>query len=381
MEGLLRASYPDGTMVPPVVLFDPQRPALERAQLGACARGLHLAHFSQMQPAQTWLFLNADLEGFLLADDGPSRFAELLQQHGVAPHQVVLEILEHAIDNIDDLARAIQGFRELGCLIAVDDFGAGHSNLDRLWRLAPDIVKLDRLLVRDAAHQARARAVLPRLVALLHEVGALVLTEGVETEAEGLLALESQCDFVQGFWFARPAADPPDDQLITPRLDLLWQDHASREQRRHDAALHLQNTSIRAFRLTASRLASGQALAQAAIPLLAQPDVLRCFVLDDAGRQLGDNLEPDDVVVHCLQRQQRFSPLANTRDALWSRRTYFRQAMRQPGQVQCTSPYLSMTEPTPCITLSMAIDMGDCYQVLCADLRWHDPDALGEVLR
>lgn len=145
----------------------------------------------------------------MLADDGPSRFAELLQQHGVAPHQVVLEILEHAIDNIDDLAHAIQGFRELGCLIAVDDFGAGHSNLDRLWRLAPDIVKLDRLLVRDAAHQARARAVLPRLVALLHEVGALVLTEGVETEAEGLLALESQCDFVQGFWFARPAADPP----------------------------------------------------------------------------------------------------------------------------------------------------------------------------
>ena len=70
-------------------------------------------------------------------------------------------------------------------MIAVDDFGAGHANIDRLWRLEPDIVKLDRSLLRDASQTRQARALYPRLVAMLQEIGALVVAEGWKTNVKG----------------------------------------------------------------------------------------------------------------------------------------------------------------------------------------------------
>ena len=100
-----------------------------------------------------------------------------------------------------------------GFLVAVDDFGAGHSNLDRLLTLRPDIVKLDRSLIH--AHQPDLReSVMPKLVSLLHEAGMLVVAEGIETEEDLLLAARSGVDFVQGFLFGQPG---PGYRPKTPR--------------------------------------------------------------------------------------------------------------------------------------------------------------------
>jgi EAL domain-containing protein (putative c-di-GMP-specific phosphodiesterase class I) len=93
----------------------------------------------------------------------------------------VIEILEQSVKDALQLGEAVQFFRNQGYLIALDDFGAGHSNFDRVWNLQPDIVKLDRSMIMRAGHNMRIRRMMPVMVSLLHEVGSLVLMEGVET--------------------------------------------------------------------------------------------------------------------------------------------------------------------------------------------------------
>ncbi len=85
----------------------------------------------------------------------------LLQTTGIAAHKLVIEIIESEVSDHEQLKRFISHFRQLGCLIAIDDFGAGHSNFDRIWDLQPDIVQIDRRLIQDAGHSRRVSGFSP----------------------------------------------------------------------------------------------------------------------------------------------------------------------------------------------------------------------------
>jgi len=92
---------------------------------------------------------------------------------GIAPHRVVIEILESEINDQAYLKDLIKHFRNMGCLIAIDDFGAGHSNFDRIWELEPDIVKIDRSLIKRAAINSKVKRILSGMESLIHEAGSL----------------------------------------------------------------------------------------------------------------------------------------------------------------------------------------------------------------
>src|SRR3984893_4750283 len=96
-----------------------------------------------------------------------------------------------------------------------------RTSTGSVWQLQPDIVKLDRGVIEQAARNPRVARTLPRLVSLLHETGALVLVEGVETQHEALLAMECDADFVQGFYFARPAPGTVDEESCRAVMDTI----------------------------------------------------------------------------------------------------------------------------------------------------------------
>lgn len=95
-------------------------------------------------------------------------------------------------------------YQACGYRIAIDDFGCRHSNFDRLWKVPPDIVKLDRALILQSANNPRARTILPKLIDILHDLGALVVCEGIETADQHALVVDAGTDLVQGFLYARP---------------------------------------------------------------------------------------------------------------------------------------------------------------------------------
>jgi len=205
-EALLRARDRRGRPLAPPEVFQLPRTRPEQAYLDQLSRTLHAVNFALQAEADELLFLNID--GRHLLDQGRDHlagsFERLLRHCGVNPERVVLEILESAAVSADALVPAVAAWRQRGFRIALDDFGSQHSNLDRLLALTPEVVKLERSLIRQAIVQPAVRRSLPKLVEILHDLGARVVCEGIETAEDSVVAREAGVDLLQGYFLGRP---------------------------------------------------------------------------------------------------------------------------------------------------------------------------------
>lgn len=176
-------------------------------------RVVHALNFFHQSGAQGDLFLNISGRHLLSVGKGHGHTFETLLRHcGLAPTQIVLEVLESGVDDLQHLQEAVNGYRSRGFRVAIDDFGCQHSNFDRLWRLTPDIVKLDRSLIVQASTNARARRILPKIIDIIHDLGAQVVCEGIETAEQHTLARAAGADLLQGYYYARPSTE-----VVSPR--------------------------------------------------------------------------------------------------------------------------------------------------------------------
>lgn len=148
----------------------------------------------------------------LVYSDVPALVAEILQETGLSPDRLELELTETAL--FEDGARALQtltALRDMGVQIALDDFGTGYSSLVTLRSYPFDKIKLDRSLVDGVESSVQADAMVRAVLSLGKSLGMTVLAEGVETEEQlNLLAMEG-CDEAQGYFLGRPK---PQSQLV-----------------------------------------------------------------------------------------------------------------------------------------------------------------------
>jgi len=209
-EALLRVTGPDGLNVTPQVAFALPQTRSEIVYFDRLCRMVHVVNFiTQSNRASSRLFLNVDgrhLTSIRSGEHGGA-FETLLHHAGLSPRRVVLEVLESSVDDFGLLQDAVRAYQLRGFGVAIDDFGAQNSNFDRLWRLEPDIVKLDRNMTLEAVRNPRARRILPKLVDILHDLGASVISEGVETPEHWEIAQGAGVDMVQGFLFSRPQSE------------------------------------------------------------------------------------------------------------------------------------------------------------------------------
>ncbi len=136
---------------------------------------------------------------------------ELLDETGVVPGQIVLEITEGS--RIEDYPRfrdSLAVFRTLGLRIALDDAGAGHSGLQTIAELVPDFVKVDQMLVRGVDRHPGRHASLEALALLGRRLGLALIAEGVETEAELLEVCRLGIPYAQGYFLGHPDPVPQD---------------------------------------------------------------------------------------------------------------------------------------------------------------------------
>jgi len=208
-EALLRAHDTGGEPVPPEHAFAIPQTVEDIVYFDRLCRTVHALNFVRLARPGDLLFLNVG-GGHLLNVAGGSHgdiFETLLRHCGLKPHQLVLEIIESRIDDLDRLVEAVAGYQQRGYRVAIDDFGCQHSNFDRLWQLSPDVVKLDRSLIVQSEINPRARKILPKLVDIIHDLGAQVVCEGIETASQHALAASVGVNLVQGFYYGRPQPD------------------------------------------------------------------------------------------------------------------------------------------------------------------------------
>lgn len=143
-----------------------------------------------------------------LMDAGlPQLVTSLLEEHGVPPVLLSLEITESAVMRDTAYAvRVLEALREAGIGLAIDDFGTGYSSLSQLQRLPVDELKIDRSFV-IALDQPGADTTLVRsTIDLGHNMGLKVIAEGVETPRCLAVLQGLGCDQVQGYVLAPPLA-------------------------------------------------------------------------------------------------------------------------------------------------------------------------------
>lgn len=206
-EALLRVRDANGASLSPAAAFALPQTTDEAIYFDRLCRVVHALNFVRQASPDSDLFVNVSGRHLLgVSNHGHgATFERLLGMCGLQPRRVILEILESQVDDISHLNDAVAAYRARGYRVAIDDFGCEHSNFDRLWRLTPDIVKLDRSLIVQSTVNQRARRILPKIIDIIHELGALVVCEGIETPEQHHLAIDSGADLVQGYFYARPS--------------------------------------------------------------------------------------------------------------------------------------------------------------------------------
>jgi EAL domain-containing protein (putative c-di-GMP-specific phosphodiesterase class I) len=120
-------------------------------------------------------------------------------------HRVVLEITERAaVADGQDVRDRVAALRAIGYRIAIDDLGAGYAGLTAFAQLEPEVVKLDMSLVRDVHQQGTKRKLIRSMTELCHDMGRMVVAEGIESAEERDALAKLGCELMQGYLFARP---------------------------------------------------------------------------------------------------------------------------------------------------------------------------------
>lgn len=150
------------------------------------------------------LFINFNPTSIYRAQVCLASTEQVAHASGLAPEQFVFEVVEsHAIADRGHLVSVLEHYRSLGWRVALDDVGAGYSSLSLLAAVRPEVVKLDKGLVQGLPDDG-ARTVLKAVTDLAHELGAVVVAEGIETEELAEQVTDLGADLGQGWLFGRP---------------------------------------------------------------------------------------------------------------------------------------------------------------------------------
>ena len=204
----------------PVNLFGVARHAGRLSELELACRKSACRAFSEQQ-LEGKLFLNVSPDSLLEPTHQPGRTLKLLQNYGIAPSRVVIELTEQSpTEDFSLLYTALHHYRAMGFSIALDDLGAGYSSL-RLWsELRPDYVKIDRHFI-DGIHQdAVKREFVGSILQMAKASRAQVIAEGIELAEELTVLAEMGVDLLQGYLLSRPQEKPPRDaRSLMPKLE------------------------------------------------------------------------------------------------------------------------------------------------------------------
>ncbi len=351
VEALGRMRQADGQLLSVGPLFvDPKVPPATLRRLDRQIRDDALARLPEA-PADWFLSLNISPRWISrLRPNQPLPSLKQLQQHGVDPHRVVFEITELGGGN-QRLPEVVARYREAGARIAIDDFGAGYSQLDRVLALQPDILKLDMRLFQQAARGGPSGEVVKALAQMAEKTGCWIIAEGVETEAELDFALECGARFVQGYLFARPALDFPAGDAY---LDAFGQWRDRYVQRK----LHERARLVQLRQQLAELVANLRPWAEggARLASLPTPDgfprLLRVYQCDRHGTQISPNLEWNGL----FWKEDRRYVGHN-----WSWRPYFYQLLAEGWEerrLTLSNTYRDATSNQYCMTAGQFIDQG-----------------------
>jgi diguanylate cyclase (GGDEF)-like protein/PAS domain S-box-containing protein len=137
--------------------------------------------------------------------DFAAQIKVLLERYDINPARLKLELTESMLlDSTEDVVTLMDTLKEMGVRFCLDDFGTGYSSLHYLKKLPVSQLKIDQSFVRDIVTDSSDKVIVRTIVVMAHSLDISVIAEGVETEEQYQLLLESGCTEYQGYLFGKP---------------------------------------------------------------------------------------------------------------------------------------------------------------------------------
>lgn len=351
IEALTRGTSDDNSMINPLALFEAAHAADLTLELDRLCRVKALENFLPLhrQNPELILFVNLHPSTF---DLDSKWMIEIVREHQIDPRNIALEVLETQFEDLHDLRRSTERYKEYGFLVAIDDMGVGHSNLDRIAQLKPDIIKADLSLIRDIDREYYKQEIFKSLVHLSEKIGGWIISEGIETKEEAVCALQLGGDIAQGYYFSKPR------KLESNQINCEW-DHVENigatfkslmlDRIKSDVSHRAERHQITTEILTNLKNATTADFETKLLENVDKYETLEsACVLDDAGVQISDTIFNSDR----LEKRKTIIFRPPPRGTDHSLKEYYYVPRETSAGIYETNPYVPLPSGKLCVTVS-----------------------------
>lgn len=148
-------------------------------------------------------------------DEIINKVTSLIKEYDIPPKYLEFELTETSFtDKVDDTITLMSKLRELGVKVSMDDFGSGYSSLNVLTKLPLDVLKIDKEFLRDFETDSEEKIVIPSVIAMAKKLNLEVVCEGVETIEQVEFLRSIDCDYAQGYYYAKPIPQDAFDKML-----------------------------------------------------------------------------------------------------------------------------------------------------------------------
>ncbi len=138
-------------------------------------------------------------------DDFVKNISDIIEETGANPEYLGFEITESCfMECFNENCEKIRQIKDMGITISIDDFGTGYSTLSYLTKMPVSVVKIDKTFLDDMTISEKSANFIGSIINISHDLGLRVVAEGVETEKQRQMLRKMECDYLQGFYMAKP---------------------------------------------------------------------------------------------------------------------------------------------------------------------------------
>lgn len=367
VEGLIRGLDPkSGELISPKNLFDAAYEKGLSTRLDRICRETILGAFKPIHQNNPELLLFLNLDTTIIDDVGGSNYLNMqVAQNGISEKNIVIEINESKAQHMSGLTEFVHTYKNYGFLIALDDVGAGFSNMNRITLLKPDIIKIDRSIIHKMDKIYHQQEVFKSLVNLSIKIGALIVAEGVETRAEAVEVLKLGAQVIQGFYFEKPQSDYlPDCAMIEKTVGVVegYKDYLQQEMDEFNDK-YFRYTKI-VNQMIRTLIKNGvDSFDCSYLDAMSQSGLIDCaYVLDEFGIQCSDTIGSN-----CFNVSEKLVFQSAEKGVDHSIKNFYFRLISRQINTHVTEPYVSMATGRLCTTYSKVFLYQQKKYILCVD--------------
>jgi EAL domain-containing protein (putative c-di-GMP-specific phosphodiesterase class I) len=274
---------------------------------------------------------------------------QILEEFDIDRNRIIIEITETQGD-LEKLLKAVAMYRKNGLKIAIDDFGAGFSQLERVMAIQPDIIKLDMQLFQNAARGGVETDVVHLLSRLAKRTGCKIVCEGVETNEDFLFSLHCGAQYMQGYLFSPATANFQEQNKYLSQISTLRETFLSR-------ALEIQNykngfnerIEKLIYYLQKEAAKKNFSHEKLSVKLFENSGLLHFYVCDNQGNQITPNFNFSNNAWRADKKQLGFN---------WAWRPYFYEVLsfETNSRIVTSERYRDFSTDTLCKTFALRLD-------------------------